>query len=113
MSDGKNPVSPFDFNRQSTYVAPVHVAVLCPPGAAITVLLNKMVQHGGVFVALQNVAMQAGSLSKLNGQANTVNCPLLVFSIQRRDFEAWMGVRYDDLGVYQMVDIMAGKIGAS
>ena len=36
----------------------VHVAVLCPPGAAITALLNKMSVMGGFFVMAQSVPMQ-------------------------------------------------------
>jgi len=88
----------------------VHVAVLCPPGAAITALLNKMSVMGGFFVMAQSVPMQRGSLAKSNGQSNIEIFPLLIFSIEKVGFEKWMKTSYDEMGMYHMADIMENQI---
>jgi hypothetical protein len=88
----------------------VHVAVLCPPGAAVTALLNKFALHGGIFIMSQSIPMQRGNLARSNGQANIEVFPLLVFSIEQEYFEKWMSTKYDEMGMYHMADIMDDKV---
>ncbi len=89
---------------------PVHVAILCPPGAAVTALLNKMGAHHAMFILSQGVPMQVGSLAKVNGQPNVVVYPLMVFSIDKAEFESWMKTKYSETQMYQMDDIMHDQI---
>lgn len=93
----------FDLKNVSS---PVHVAVICPPGAAVTALLNKMGDKGGMFVLLQSIPMQVGALSKSNGQSNIQVFPLLIFAIQKKAFESWMKCTYEAVAMYNMDDIM-------
>jgi len=90
--------------------APVHVAVICPPQAALTLLLNKMGKHGGAFVVMQSLPMQVGAVAKANGQPNIQIYPLLIFSIQQKSFEDWMKCKYEEVCMYQMDDIMNDRI---
>lgn len=93
-----------------TLTPPVHVAVICPPQAAITLLLNKMSRQGGAFVVMQSLPMQVGAVAKANGQPNIQIYPLLIFSIQQKDFEGWMKCKYEEVCMYQMDDIMNDAI---
>lgn len=95
-----------------TFIMPVHVAVICPPGAAVTALLNKMSEHNGLFILMQQIPLETGKLSLSNGQPNVQLFPLLVFSIQQTEFEAWMKVKYDPLGMYQMQAVMESQMKA-
>jgi hypothetical protein len=103
-----NGVVPFP--KTFTLTPPVHVAVLCPPGAAVTALLNKMGRKGGSFVMVQSLPMQVGALSKANGQGNVQIFPLLIFSIGQKEFEAWMKCKYEEIAMYNMDDIMNDQI---
>jgi hypothetical protein len=103
-----NGIAPFP--KSFNLTPPVHVAVLCPPGAAVTALLNKMGKHGGTFVMVQSLPMQVGSLSKANGQGNVQIFPLLVFAITQKEFEAWMKCKYEEIAMYNMDDIMNDHI---
>jgi hypothetical protein len=98
------------FPKTFNLTPPVHVAVICPPGAAVTALLNKMGRHGGAFVMTQSIPMQVGALSKANGQGNVQIFPLLVFAIAQKDFEAWMKCKYEEIAMYNMDDIMNDQI---
>lgn len=98
------------FAQLKDLTPPVHVAVICPPQAAITLLLNKMARQGGSFVVMQSLPMQVGPLAKMNGQPNIHIYPLLIFSIQKKTFEAWMKCVYEEVCMYQMDDIMNDKI---
>ena len=89
---------------------PVHVAIICPPGAAITALLNKMGKKGATFVLTQSIPMQVSTITKLSGESNIQIFPLLIFSISRSGFESWMKCRYEETAVYNMDDIMNDKI---
>lgn len=89
---------------------PVHVGVICPPNSAVTALLNVMGAHGGMFVLMSQVPMQVGSLAKANGQANIALFPLLVFAIQKEEFESWLSCTYQAEMIYQMEDVMNGKV---
>jgi hypothetical protein len=104
----------FDKNpRVAAFKSPVHVAVICPPQAAITMLLNVMGEHGGMFVLMQQIPLQVGAVAKVNGQPNIQLYPMLVFAIQKDTFESWLKVKYDAQGMYQMAEIIEGKIGRS
>lgn len=94
------------FDLLSDRTPPVHVAVICPPGAAVTALLNKMGEKGGMFVLLQSIPMQVSALSKSNGQDNIQIFPLLVFAISQKAFESWLKCRYEAVAMYNMDDIM-------
>lgn len=88
---------------------PVHVAVLCPPGAAVTALLNKMGEHNGSFVLMQQIPLQVGSISKANGQGNVQLFPLLVFAILQSELESWLKISYDPVAMYNMDDVMQDR----
>ncbi len=98
------------FGKIFALAPPVHVAVICPPGAAVTALLNKMVRHGGTFVMVQSLPMQVGALSRSNGQSNVQIFPLMIFSIAKKVFEAWMKCSYEEIAMYNMDDIMNDQI---
>lgn len=88
----------------------VHVAVICPPQAVITLLLNTMAEHGGMFTLLQQIPIAVGKVALANGQPNIQLHPMLIFSIQKQNFESWMKIQYDPQGIYQMADILEGVI---
>lgn len=90
--------------------APVHVAVICPPQAAVTLLLNKMAKHNASFVLMQSLPMQVGAVSLVNGQPNIQIYPLLIFSMQQKEFETWMKCAYEEVCMYQMEDILNDRI---
>lgn len=92
------------------FTQPVHVAVICPPQAALTLLLNEMGKHGGMFVMLVQIPLQVGGIVKGNGQANIQLFPMLIFAIQKDSFESWLKCAYDPIAMYQMEDILNGKI---
>lgn len=89
---------------------PVHVGVLCPPNSAVTMLLNTMGEHGGMFVLMTQIPIQVSNLAKANGQANIALYPMLVFAIQKDEFEGWLSCKYDAGMLYQMEDVLNGKV---
>ncbi len=101
---------PLPLQVKDMFKNPVHVAVICPPQAAITQLLNTMGERGGLFVLMYQMPIQVGGIVKGNGQPNVQFFPMLVFAIQKSAFESWLSCTYDPNGVYQMEDIMTGKI---
>lgn len=96
--------------KAGVFKAPVHVAVLCPPQAAITVLLNVMLEHGGVYICNQALPMQSSSgLVNGSGHPQIEIWNVHMFSIQQKEFEAWLGCKYDPMQYYAMKEIMDGK----
>ncbi len=98
------------FNLRNGFAKPVHVAVICPPQAAVTALLNTMGEHGGIFVLMIQMPLQVGGIVKGNGQPNIQLFPMLVFAIQKEAFETWLSCTYDPNGIYQMEDVMNGRV---
>lgn len=92
------------------FVQPVHVAILCPPQAALTILLNEMGKRGGMFVMMMQIPFQVGNVVKGNGQANVQLFPMVIFAIQKEAFESWLNCKYDPVAMYQMEDVLNGKI---
>ena len=91
------------------FTQPVHVAVICPPNSALTMLLNTMGEHGGLFVMMMQIPLQVGNVVKGNGQANIQLVPLVIFAIQKDAFESWLSCKYDPMGMYQMEDVLNGR----
>jgi hypothetical protein len=96
------------FNLLSSRARPVHVAILCPPMAATTALLNLMLRHGGVFVTSQQMPMQGSNIAQANGKPNIQIWTLNIFSIGKKEFETWIGP-YDEMKAYAMEEIVSGK----
>lgn len=97
------------FPKVAGLKSPVHVAVLCPPGAAVTMLLNTMGERGGLFVLMQSIPVPVGGLVKGNGQPNVEIFSMLVFAIQKTEWETWMKTTYDPQCLVPMDAVMTGK----
>ncbi len=111
MSDEKSGKRlPLGLEVAGMFASPIHVAVICPANAAVTMLLNKMAAHRAIFILMQQIPVAVGNISRANGQPNIEIYPLLVFSMQQREFESWMKCKYEAVAMYQMADIMNDKI---
>lgn len=84
----------------------VHVAILCPPDAAPTVLLNKMSEIGGMFVLLTQIPVQVSSLAMANGQPNVMLYPLFIFAIHQKTWEDFTGRAYLPTDMHQLDDVL-------
>lgn len=92
----------------------IHVAVLCPPNGALTLILNKMGELGGMFVLLSQVPVQVSNIAKANGQDNIMLYPLVIFAIHKKAWEDFTGRAYNPTDVIQMEEILdPGKVKSS
>jgi hypothetical protein len=85
---------------------PVHVCVLCPPQTAVTVLLNRMIAHGGFYVCSQGFPIQRGKTLGADGKPQIEIWMGYVFSIDRKVFETWTKLTYDEVAMYNFEDIV-------
>lgn len=88
----------------------IHVAVMCPPEAAVTVLLNKMTELGAMFTLLTHVPVQVGTLTKANGQANVAMFPVLVFAVAKNTWETFIGRTYNPMDMFQLDQVLGAKL---
>ena len=84
------------------------VAILCPPFAAVTMVINKMCSEGGTFLLLSHMPVQVGALASANGQANMQMYQVLTFMVNMLDWESKWG-KYDPLGVLPMQNFLSDK----
>jgi len=81
----------------------VHVAVMAIPELAVSVLMNRFLDHSGDFIASQQIAVQQQkSALELPGAPRTPNVQfqiMHVFRIPLFELETWIG-GYDERKLY-------------
>lgn len=92
----------------------VHAAILCPDGAATTILLNCMAGIGGRFVCAEVIQQRVEKkIALVGGQPQAPDfamAMLRMFDVPKKRFEEWTNVPYDPLRVYHMAEFLERRV---
>ena len=91
----------------------VHVAILCPEGAATTILLNCLAGLGGHHVCAEPIMQRTGAPLVLTAgkapESQMTVAMARMFDVPRKAWEDWTGVTYNPLRMYLMGEVLERK----
>ena len=80
----------------------VNVAVMAPVNVCITYLLNRFLEHGGVYIMSTPMQTEApSSILNPSGKRNVELSLLFIFQISKDEIVKWVG-EYDEKNIYAM-----------